>query len=1254
MSRFHGIDISDMRSYERIPQGQDALSSASSSLAAPRPTPRFLYRDSHRTPPRHSSQFLYRDPDLTPPRHSSRFLYRDPDLTPPRHSSRFLYRDPDLTPPRYSSRFLYQNIPAEIDLESRPAAIETSKRRDKRRKEFEAKLGKEVNEPYHRMTVEKGLGKAKAKEDMEKPRSKANELAPIIAEAAIAIERLWAKREVEEDGAKQPEDITTDHERQLMSNLQMEERAGLEKLDTKAKQSEDLERLVESKIIQSMEKVINLTKKSILHDSVTEGESTQRTQGPNWFVETANQDGFGRRVSQTEEGHRSTQSHMQPRNVTASTARSDSKSPVRNQSVSPTPSRSNFHPSVPDPSGSRFENEDNMTTTKTRPDIISPFDLNSKRGNVDRKQTEEGYHTADISYIKDLVDDIADAVVDRLMRSQYHHLTSHHRSIKPHINSFAPPRSPFSTARQLSNEGTSTQLQGPPTFETSRPFYKPSKPAHLRGRSIKGRSRTPLAELPSEGTAPSQEVTLFTEKSNLSFLDSSERDYPRKTMEYVSTRDFNPNSPISGFQYAQSPVPPSKGIQCALDMCLDFNKFLGEATEPYVRYSKPYKIQLSAIPHGKTDEFRVALSNIDYKNVYSLLTKSFKEVAVGEYSWLSELKLLGVSIDDMAKGLLEKTQYGPWIFSQIEVLDTEVYHEDFHVLRCLHSRREATPMLTISSGRSRVLAISNHLSQAAVRENIEYYCGVGGVSPMPDGQYDLQFGTVAFENDYSTAIISCPDDRSFPVFPCILEHLGRAIGTLQQVGGCCNSFTFLVRRECFVETERIDLYDVKAFTGNRTTSTLPTTIRKIFEPLVSSTALEIGKETSKDMVQQLPHILTAQFLSLAFALYSQGHCEPFSPFYLYTSLKRVLLIGSQSWGPSFTGPCILASPVDLTCFGDMLQRRVFAFQYFESFDRSKVFADLDCRLDLKARPEDLLDTWGPGEFIMSKDDSDSLHAISIGGGLIIPNSQADKAKLPVLHWSRTVNTDIKSTSLFPRHEKLLIGTRVTINKTCNVTTEEQIRVACPWLKDLGTFPSYWEVCERQLGLGFQGGQCASVVANFAQTWVKRLGQTKKSLILAERSLSIYDLEGHFGVQVSFCTGIARRVRLRELLADILPTYVEERVTQPRHWNRLVEDFSFLEMLRADDFRQRFERLDFELKAEFETLAIAVLFLLQDTGVDREGRNFVIGFIQPKLAVRCFQVPIVKESSWVRMAADSLDIATFAVPRQPHTADAGGL
>ncbi|KAF4946519.1 hypothetical protein FGADI_11157 [Fusarium gaditjirri] len=703
-----------------------------------------------------------------------------------------------------------------------------------------------------------------------------------------------------------------------------------------------------------------------------------------------------------------------------------------------------------------------------------------------------------------------------------------------------------------------------------------------------------------------------------------------------STIRFNPSPHEESTSEPPGVISPS--VRVPIDDYFDIGSLRGTSTPNNFSNDSRYGKNALTVPDSifnivpkssvdrhnidqRSNPLKTAIVNIDHPNVHILLKNSFDKVAIGEYAWLLELKALGISMDEIADELLERAQYGPWIYSKFNVRDVETYHQDFHIAGCLHSDKEDESMPTVPSHPTQARTSTEAGSENSFREAIQYLCGIGGVSPVPDGSPSLQFGSVVFEDSHSTAIISLVNGHSAQVVTGVLQHLHKAIGTLQQVGGCCDSFTFLARQESVVDLIRM----------------IPESTSRLehLKSLANPNASLVG------MNPQLLDSLTAQFLSLAFALYAQGHCEPFEPFFLDTPLKRMLLIGNQTWEPLFTGPCILASAVELSCFGEMVQRRVFAFQYFEAFDRSKVFSDSDKKFDLKAFPEDLLDTWGPGDFIIHKDDPEYLHAISIGGGLITSNSTAPESHhLPVLHWSPASEGNINFPSTFPRHLKMVIGSRVSINQACRVTPEEHVQMAIPWLKELGTFPSYWEVSERQLGLGFQGGQSAVGIVNFAQTWVKRLGQTKKSNILAKRSLSIADLEGPFAVQVSFCTGIARRVRLRELLADVLPAYVADLATQPCYWERL-QGWNILDILKHDDFRTHYQRLDRELQAEFETLAIAVLFLLQDTGVDRKGENFVVGCIPQGLALQCFKIPIEKESFWARILADSEDVATFA-------------
>ncbi|KAF8864499.1 hypothetical protein BDZ45DRAFT_757234 [Acephala macrosclerotiorum] len=155
------------------------------------------------------------------------------------------------------------------------------------------------------------------------------------------------------------------------------------------------------------------------------------------------------------------------------------------------------------------------------------------------------------------------------------------------------------------------------------------------------------------------------------------------------------------------------------------------------------------------------------------------------------------------------------------------------------------------------------------------------------------------------------------------------------------------------------------------------------------------------------------------------------------------------------------------------------------------------------------------------------------------------------------------------------------------------------------------------------------------------GLAKKSGLLSQQSISTADPDSEFGIQVSVRTGIARRVQLRHLLADVLPAYVSGLITKPRLRTSLQDEFHIIEVLRGFVLKDWLRSLDYHHQQTFESLVAAVLGLLQDTGVDREGQNFIIACIQSDLPFQCFKAPWRKESYWALMLADSEDIATFA-------------
>jgi hypothetical protein len=667
------------------------------------------------------------------------------------------------------------------------------------------------------------------------------------------------------------------------------------------------------------------------------------------------------------------------------------------------------------------------------------------------------------------------------------------------------------------------------------------------------------------------------------------------------------------------------------------------------RLERPAKMSPSAMrPRSQGRHtiqiFEKAISELDTDTVYRMLEQCFEDVAVEEYSWLSELRKLGYSSREISDELLEASRDGPWIFSGFNVSESQPYSPGFHIKDCLHSNRigiNQTMERDIPPSRPIKPAVPTSNTQGqSTRESIEYFCGIGGVSPMPTGVHETQFGSVKFEDSNSTAIVSfrSPSKRSRigSNLHDVLVNLTRAIGALQRSGGCCDSFTFLSlsREQSFIELHRLDLLVVE----NLINATEEQGSREW--PLTNSTSRSISRIFGKAYHEPLPLALQAQFLCLSFLSYSQAHCGPIRPFFLDTPLRRIVLIGENEWSEGFQGPCIIGSLMNLSCFGDMLQEPTFTFQYHGPGNGTTP-PKRHLRHDLFAHPEDVLDTWGPGELVTSKNDATNLHAISIGGGYAVPSLAEAGSTSNKLHWSKASRITALAAATFPRNKKVLIGTNISSKVNCNGQPHAQIRrAAYRLLTSLDTFPDYWEVTERQFGLGIQGGGPSVGLLQFNQTWVKRKGLTKKSILLAQRSLSLPDLEAFFGIQISVCTGIARRVRLRDLLAEIIPTYVADQLTKHPLWESLFTKFRLIAALKNEDLRLWSRELDYEHQKTFESLAFAVLFVLQDTGVDRDGENFIVGCIQPGIPDQCIRIPCKKENYWTRIVADSEDHATF--------------
>ncbi|KAM0195660.1 hypothetical protein ACHAPA_008105 [Fusarium lateritium] len=478
--------------------------------------------------------------------------------------------------------------PEKIRLEAEIAAfkaIEDKAKAAEKQKEAEAKVRIEAEANFHRRMLDMRLAQEEATKELDKARleaekfarermeaerkveeKRAEEHARAMAQAEkVALERLRAERESEEERSKRFEEFAVNLERDVRAKVEMEKRADLAERDAKARQSEDLERLAKMKMLQSMDEIVILAKKRVLHDLAIDGESDVAKERQGWLIETRPERDTERGVvwkgdSTGKDQLSIPRASIPPRHATVSTVHSASSSSVKLPGVSPTPTWKSDHPEAPDPPGSSFESDGDGevmgSRAGTNPFRPSRSDHKSrayqKQNMFEGQKDQDTYRNPEFSYTEELIDRIADAVTGRLMHSSYLDLLMHHRPqtgqyhrqhIRHNTNPFAPATETWhDSKRQFGDEENPNYFpQGSPPCGPSRRFYVPPKPAHLRGRSIRGSNGPPSLDLHSQDTPASQQrIPVRKTKSRSSMLRSPPPPPPPPLDAWLDS------SPISG------------------------------------------------------------------------------------------------------------------------------------------------------------------------------------------------------------------------------------------------------------------------------------------------------------------------------------------------------------------------------------------------------------------------------------------------------------------------------------------------------------------------------------------------------------------------------------------------------------------------------------------------------------------------------------------------------------------------------------
>lgn len=398
----------------------------------------------------------------------------------------------------------------------------------------------------------------------------------------------------------------------------------------------------------------------------------------------------------------------------------------------------------------------------------------------------------------------------------------------------------------------------------------------------------------------------------------------------------------------------------------------------------------------------------------------------------------------------------------------------------------------------------------------------------------------------------------------------------------------------------------------------------------------MAKRTDMFHPRRCLHIaaLIAQICSLGLATYSRGHSQDFQHPLLSRDVEQFVLLGSDP-----DGPTVLVERVELNCLGRMLGRKVWVFTPTDSLPEERPTQVLSpSKYYLSSSLETLLDTWGG--YVVCRDRNlkmDSAEVmIKIGGGTI----QVSKEGPNLHHWERGMQDHY--TTLYASKTQFVIGTTI-VNAACELNYAACMsRIPANALQTMGTRSPQWKWRQRQAGIGV--GQFGSGVMTLVQE--KDDGKSVKQRLMEvwESSGDIRILNCLFGLEMSLCTGVARRVKLREFFYGPILTYL--RYSLPQDWATVSAIAEKLPDMTDEEFYDCQETLTSEQSDVLKKVVEQLLLALEPTGVEQDGHTLLLWWPEENLAaqrgLRITKKQYSGTTPWISMLAESGSCAVFAL------------
>ncbi|RDW67007.1 hypothetical protein BP5796_09756 [Coleophoma crateriformis] len=749
----------------------------------------------------------------------------------------------------------------------------------------------------------------------------------------------------------------------------------------------------------------------------------------------------------------------------------------------------------------------------------------------------------------------------------------------------------------------------------------------------------------------------LTEQTVMEFTGSRQSNSLIKDNDIGSQSSDNSELDISEITIGQKFKATEQQLETVCEQFLSMKALLF-----YGPVFEEYKRNLRYFLHPPSD-LHEALDSRNVHAIQRVLDNDFHGAAQGEYVWLGELRNRQCSNKDIARLLVEQLEDAPWIYFEPKIPRAEIIQPTLHVPQCVHYGGRSLSSTQKGKSSTPSFVSAKHSSVAfdepEFRESLSEICGLAGVVPTNRDQRQW-VGAVAFENNNSTALVSYymgdteGMSRTRPLLSRLDEALDRlcsAIGMVQSHGLCCNCYTIL----CFpfhdngqttaVELCRIDLsIAVELFQAldSLAASHTEAAVRRC--KAAANTVLNIVcgegfEDDCRDSDDNILHMcsLAVQILTVGFLSYCQAHTGSMELFFLDNPLETIRLYGAKH--PSASNQHVVLELQQLSCVGDMLQNNaVLTFKLVSANNMSRVIFR-DERVDLLTSPEDFIDTWGPGQYIVSSppDKEPEILSMYIGGGIIEAVDNTGRS----LHWSEGFHAPITTSIPLSPREKVIIGASVRENPHCGLNIEQCWQRYETYMLPLGTRADYWRLAEIQAGL--QGSQYLTVL--LAGAWEKVPGRTlKKELLSYPNDDLLQILDSAWGLEVSLCTALARRVFVREALAGIMPALIGSKVPPPPGWDTLRDECNFIEALQSSEMKDWLNGLNYYANESYKLAIQCIRYGLQilaNTGIEPGSGSLVVACIRTGQAFQCLKIACEDKSFWARILADSPDCATFA-------------